>query len=201
MKQVAIIICASLLFVINCGGSEVRSKIQQEVKNSAERATQQQGEFSQSMAISLAQEEASKSYGALVEYDAKACETAEEWYIIFDPKSQSYNGGIIEYVIAKHGGTILKTRKILPVNTIGDEPEERKSSAHTEVKREEAIRISYRDAATAYKSPERYNVTACELTRAWLIIYELKNTDSVGGGPEYFIDKTTGNILDKRYYQ
>jgi len=64
-----------------------------------------------------------------------------------------------------------------------------------------AIDISNEDAVKAYQSLESYNVIACELTRVWRVVYELKETGLVGGGPEYLIDKETGNIIDKKYYQ
>jgi len=200
VKQSAIILCISLLFHINCGRAEVRPN-KQEVNSNHNNATSQTVEVDEQTALTLAREDAAKKYRTLAEYDTVVCKAEEEWYVIFEHKSQGYSGGIIEYVINKNSGVILKTRKILSSNSIEGKTDGRKLNLGAGLNKEEATRIAYRDAVTAYKSLERYSVTACELTQAWLVVYQLKDPGSVGGGPEYFIDKSTGAIIDKRYYQ
>ena len=45
-----------------------------------------------------------------------------------------------------------------------------------------------------------YRVMVCELGNVWIVgLSPDRRLD--GGGPEYVIDKRTGNILDKKFYQ
>lgn len=67
--------------------------------------------------------------------------------------------------------------------------------------KESAISIAKEDAAKAYKSLEGFDVFACETPRVWHVFFELKDGNLDGGTPEYIIDKKTGSILRKNYYQ
>jgi hypothetical protein len=60
---------------------------------------------------------------------------------------------------------------------------------------ETAIRIAKKRAGRKYR-PEKYNIVACDLGTDWRVIFELKNPDSDGSGPEYTIGKRAGDIID-----
>jgi hypothetical protein len=69
------------------------------------------------------------------------------------------------------------------------------------IDKETAITIAKEDAQKAYGTLEMYNMHVCELNQTWRVIFELKDSSRDGGGPEYVIDKRTGIILHKTYYQ
>lgn len=61
--------------------------------------------------------------------------------------------------------------------------------------------IAMRDAARDYPSLDEFNVSVSEDERGWRVKFNLKNPRLNGGGPEYLIDRGTGEITDKRIYQ
>lgn len=73
-------------------------------------------------------------------------------------------------------------------------------ASDTGIDKKAAIRITDADAVSVYSSVGRFKKTACELPAVWRIIYELGDGAS-GGGPDYVVDKRTGEILYKKYSQ
>lgn len=149
-------------------------------------------------AIRIARERAATSYGSLERYNIVPCDQGVFWRVLLEPASPSSDREGIEYVISKQGGRIISQRELPLLTTSSVDGEE--SSRSVSTSREDALAIARRDAAQAYSSLESYNVTACELTNVWRVIYSPEGGLD-GGGPEYVIDKRTGRIINKRYYQ
>jgi hypothetical protein len=102
-----------------------------------------------------------------------------------------------EYVIGKRSGWIIGQRE-LHMTPAGGSKENASSTSN--INKEDAIAMAKKDGVGAYDSLATYDLTVCDLTNVWIIVFSPKeNMD--GGGPEYVIDKRAGKILDKRYYQ
>lgn len=145
-------------------------------------------------AIRIATEQAAHDYGSLETYTPIPCEQSFYWRVFLN--SSSPQRPSIEYVIDTRSGQILKKIEFRA---------ERRSEKHKEmstskVGKEAAIAITKKDASSAYSSLDHYELTVCELPDFWRIVYS-PQTGLDGGGPEYLIDKATGQIVDKKYYQ
>jgi uncharacterized membrane protein YkoI len=66
---------------------------------------------------------------------------------------------------------------------------------------DQALRIARLDAEKAYRDLSGYYIHVELDDDGWHVDYELKNSQSHGGGPHYVIDARTGTILAKRYEQ
>jgi hypothetical protein len=64
-----------------------------------------------------------------------------------------------------------------------------------------ALRIAEADAMTSYRDLSGYRVILALEEDGWHVDYELKNPESVGGGPHYRIDPISGTIVWKTYEQ
>lgn len=53
---------------------------------------------------------------------------------------------------------------------------------------EQAIAVTTEDASRRYPTLESFKVSTCERARLWVVIYD-------GGGPEYYVDKSSGAIV------
>ena len=93
-----------------------------------------------------------------------------------------------------------KERRALWGQNTGDN-QGRTAQEITMIDKEKAVSIAKEDAIKAYGLLDDYNIILCEQTHVWRVIFELKDPGLNGGGPEYVIDKKTGRILHKRYYQ
>ena len=71
----------------------------------------------------------------------------------------------------------------------------------TEITSDQALRIARLDAEIAYRDLSPFYVRIELHDGGWHVDYELKNTQSHGGGPHYVIDAQTGVICKKRYEQ
>lgn len=162
--------------------------------NEAAKPMQKNTDISRDMAISKAKEVAIKNNVQIQNYNLIACEQAKVWRVIFDSKDVNTSELEPEYTIAKTGWVISEQtipHRLLKSNDTG---------ASLRLSKEEAIKIAERDASQAYKSLDDYQVVACELSSAWRIIFDLK-APLDGGGPNYVIDKNTGQIIYKVYQQ
>jgi hypothetical protein len=66
---------------------------------------------------------------------------------------------------------------------------------------DQALHIARLDGEKAYGDLSEYRVTLVLEDDGWHVDYELKNPEWNGGGPHYLIDRSTGQILAKRYEQ
>jgi len=66
---------------------------------------------------------------------------------------------------------------------------------------DQALKIAASDAEPVYRDLSNFRIVLALEEDGWHIEYRLKNPTSVGGGPVYLIDATTGAILAKKYYQ
>jgi hypothetical protein len=66
---------------------------------------------------------------------------------------------------------------------------------------DEALRIARLDGEKAYRDLSPYRIQISLEPDGWHIVYEFKNPQVQGGGPQYLIDAVTGAILSKKYYQ
>ena len=68
----------------------------------------------------------------------------------------------------------------------------------------EALAICHADGLLAYEQLHHYEIEIFLEKDGWHVNYEIKQRNGsrvAGGGPHYVIDATTGEILDKKYYQ
>ena len=152
----------------------------------------QNADVDKASALNIAKQHAEQNYGSVEAYSTVVCERGLLWRVFFDPKNTTSG---LAYFVSKRGGMILGHRKL----PFGEENNQ-ETSATSEIDRNEAMAIAKKDAKKAYGSLVRYQVIVCELSKAWIVIYSLDPRFD-GGGPEYVINKRTGDILDKRYYQ
>lgn len=152
----------------------------------------QNPDIDKTSALNIAKQHAEQTYGSVEAYSTVVCEQPLLWRVFFDPKNATSG---LAYFVSKRGGMILGHRKL----PLGEQNNE-ETPATSEIDRNEAIAIAKKDAKNAYGSLVRYQVIVCELRKAWIVIYSL-NPVFDGGGPEYEINKGTGDILDKKYYQ
>lgn len=69
------------------------------------------------------------------------------------------------------------------------------------IKKEKALEIAAQDAATAYMNLTAYEIEAELKDTLWVITYKAGPTMGRAGGPYYEISSTSGEILNKVYYQ
>jgi hypothetical protein len=75
------------------------------------------------------------------------------------------------------------------------------TNSKMKITEEEARKIAEEDAKVAYRDLSIYRVE-CKLEgQEWHVDYELKDENSLGGGPHYVIDGESGEIVRKRYEQ
>ncbi len=153
------------------------------------------GEIDRETASKVAKDDATKTFGSLQDYSVITCEQGAFWRVFFEPMEVRNPERLIEYVLGKRGGIIMARRDL----SLNIQANEKRSSAAS-VSETDAIKIASRDATLAYGSLQTLEVTVCELKRTWRVVYA-PNEKLNGGGPEYFVEKETGRILDKRYYQ
>lgn len=161
--------------------------------------SQKGSEIDKEAAIRIAKEQASRSSKPLEAYNLFPCEQAGVWRVFLEPKNIHVNPKGAEYIISKCDGKVLSQQEINLVVT--DKAGKKHSlSPSSGVKEENAVAIARRDASKAYGSLSSYDLRVCELAEMWSVIYAPK-IGMNGGGPEYLIDKETGKILYRRYYQ
>lgn len=79
-------------------------------------------------------------------------------------------------------------QKTMNVNTMG-------------ITQEKALEIAKADAIVAYHDLSPYKVEIQAEGDNWKVDYELKDENSLGGGPHYVIDGKSGEIVSRRYEQ
>lgn len=82
--------------------------------------------------------------------------------------------------LSAHNGAV-------PVRKV-EEQVSNKEGIRQQIGKDQAIAVANEDATKSYRSLSSFKVVACERARLWVIIYDR-------GGPEYYIDKISGNIL------
>lgn len=160
---------------------------------------QKSPETDKEAAIVIAKEHAIKAYKSLEAYNIIPCEQGEFWRVFFEPKNIRINQRGAEYVISKRDGKVVSQHE-LHLTVTNSVNKENSSPQSMNVKKENAVAIARRDAFKAYGSLSSYDLWVCELTEMWSVVFSPKSGLN-GGGPEYLIDKKTGQILHKRYYQ
>lgn len=193
MKTLSFALVLFIAFTLQC--STFQNKPQAVSSNKeGEKSMQKNRDINKEMAISIAKERAIKNNVQIQNYNLIACEQARVWLIIFDNKDAQAKEIGPEYIIAKAGWLISENG--IPSGVL----KSNKIEKSLQLSKEEAIKIAEKDASQAYKSLEDYQVLACELAGAWRIIFDLKKPLE-GGGPNYVIDKNTGEIVYKVYSQ
>jgi len=184
-----------LSVVLSCNQASGRSDLRQVNSAPPQQISKQDSDISREAAVRIAEENAKKAYGRLDQFTIIPCEQHAFWRIVFEPTpARSGNAGP-EYVIDKRTGLIVGKRDL----PLGD----RSSSELPRLEKidgEKAIAIARRDATMTYGSLSNYDLTACELTTTWRVIYSPRKGLN-GGGPEYVVDKFSGTIREKKYYQ
>lgn len=80
------------------------------------------------------------------------------------------------------------------------EPTRQPSAFVPTLSKQEAIAIASADARQG-RDLATYNVDGRLEGDVWVVAFDPKNPDLLGGGPEYRIDAVTGHIRSKKYYQ
>jgi len=190
----AVLIVGSLFTSCNSAGGKTPRK-QVNIGLNQGTSTEDLG-VTKETAVRSALEDAKKTYGLTDEVIVFPCDQMEFWRILFEPRTDASNNAGPEYLIDKRTGLIVSKRKI----PLGAGNNSELSPKPGKIDREKAITIASKDAVSAYGSKAAFDLTLCELTNVWRVIYSPRKGLN-GGGPEYVIDKTTGKILDKKYYQ
>jgi hypothetical protein len=177
-------ICLGLMFLFTgCGPQHAHVEIEnaaspQEVKT----------KISKEQALEIAEKEAVETHSSLEGFNVVACRTARVWLIIYD-------GGGPGYVISNESGVILGVKKIPQ----GPEKEDGGSRSITE---QAALDLAKREAVTLFgNNIGRYDVFACELSKAWLVSFEYRQVPGEllpnSRSPLYVIDKRAGKVIYK----
>jgi hypothetical protein len=190
------LLCAVSLTNLDCvkGTSQKRT-----VNSDATQERPKEDAVDRETAIRVATEKAAGAYGSLVSYSILPCEDRLVWRIFFEARNPSLGKTAVMYVVEKSSGRITSERE-LPLIAKHDQKGEKRILGPTSINKDGALAIARRDAGRAYGSLQQYEVAVCELSRAWYVVYSPR-MGLDGGGPEYVIDKETGQIIDKVYYQ
>ena len=66
---------------------------------------------------------------------------------------------------------------------------------------DQALHVARLDAEAAYGDLDRFCISIALEPDGWHVDYELKDPTLDGGGPQYVIDRQSGEIAAKRYEQ
>jgi hypothetical protein len=66
---------------------------------------------------------------------------------------------------------------------------------------DEVLRIARLDAEQVYRDLSRFVIRIAREFDGWHVDFDLKDTQTRGGGPHYVIDPQSGVIINKRYEQ
>ncbi len=155
--------------------------------------------ISKEQAVTIANSDALKDFKDLANFSIVVCEQPLFWRIIYD-------GGGPEYVIDKTSARILRKQNIPQGLT------ERSNTIGTSIKAitaEDAISIAKNDARKTFfggrtEDLDTFTESACQLAKAWRIIFDVRLTLESGKGtpvipfartPKYVISKRTGEVL------
>lgn len=64
-----------------------------------------------------------------------------------------------------------------------------------------ALAVAEADALAAYRDLSGFTIRIQRFSDGWYIAFELTDQTLNGGGPYYVIDRHTGQIVRKKYYQ
>ena len=155
-------------------------------------------EIDREMALRIAREDAVKNFGTIADYGLFDCQQGPFWRVYFESLDIKRSQRVLELILLKKGGLVVARRELSLKVSAGENSS--RPSASNGIAKTDAINIAEKDAAQAYGSLTKFRLTVCELKNAWRVIYAPEEHLN-GGGPEYLIDKNTGGILDKQYYQ
>jgi hypothetical protein len=186
--RIFVIVAATygLIVLQACGNSGLTGQSERE-----RTSPNKQEVMSKQEAIAIAENQLRAAGHLPNRYRVVACEQSNVWRIIFD-------GGGPEYLISKADRKVLASWHVPQESADNSEDPSKSASA---IGKDEAIAATKADAQSAYRSLDGYNVVACELKKSWRIIYDLNNDTVVGGGPEYVVEKRSGKIIHKKYFQ
>lgn len=182
--------------VLSCNQARGRSDVRQVSTAPSQQISKQDSEMTKEAAVRIAEETAKKAYGRLDQFTVIPCEQHAFWRIVFEPKPASSGSAGPEYVIDKRTGVVVGKRDL----PLGDGISSELPPRSQKIDRERAIAIAGKDATMIYGSLSNYDLTACELTTTWRVVYSPRKGLN-GGGPEYVVDKFSGNIRERKYYQ
>ena len=190
---ISLIACALIQSCGSANGTLQKQSRSQAVQNKAVNGSG----LDKDAAIKVARDNAAKIYGSLEGYNLVSCEQAGIWRVFLEPRNTSGSREGLEYIISKRGGTIINQREVplAPVSAANE-----KSTSKSELNKEDAVAVAKKDGMEGYGSLASYDLVVCELAKVWIVVFFPKEGMD-GGGPEYVVDKASGRILDKKYYQ
>jgi Zn-dependent metalloprotease len=199
----------ALILILQISCSSVRSSepasqiIKQQPINAQweekKKQTSDKKQISKEEAITIANEDAEKSYPSFYTFKVVACDYENMWLVIYD-------GGGPEYFIDNESGTILWVQKV------PQGPDEvgiiaKSESSDESISEEDAIDVAKKDFHESNGEENLFDPVSCELTHSWRVFFKFKvtpdqsttalpNTDP----PNYVIDKKSGKIIYKQKY-
>ena len=179
----AIVLAGCLISVMQMNGGQTTMPEQKD-----------QTEIDREKAIEVAQAHATKAQVDTSRYLATACEMSSLWRVYLEPTA---GGDVLEYAVSKRGGGVVLTSAKWSGTANVTVPGA--GSAAVTIDQAQAIAVAKKDAQRVSDLSKK-ELTVCELKSFWKIIYSPPAPIN-GGGPEYLIDKRTGVITDKKYYQ
>lgn len=189
MMIIIVKLMMTVLFSLTGGGNDSSLVYNRSEKSNKQQRFDHKAKIGEPDALRIAKSAARKRFRNLRTYAITACEAGSTWTVFFELKDRGSDGRGPGYVISKVDGEILATR------VVAHAFKSRRKSRNTLIDRERALEISGRNLDQA-GSPSEFNVSACELTRAWVIDY-YKDVGVRGGGVTFMIDKRSGRIVSK----
>jgi hypothetical protein len=194
--QSTLTLLALAIIHLNCGGLEA-SSTEKVFDHQIPQAKDRSGKIDQATALGLARSQAEKVYGSTLGATPVLCEEIRTWRIFFELKNFNAGSDTVEYVLDKRTGKVVHHHELyLALNESSNPP----TAIDLEKDKAKAIAIARADARKAYGSLASYNLTICETVNSWILIFSTKGQLD-GGSPEYVIQKGTGKILAKKYFQ
>jgi hypothetical protein len=193
------VISSIVLLLLFLQGCELKTPKTQSVASSPSPEILGSG-ISKDEAVAIANASALKAHKPSVNVNIVACEQSLYWAILDDGDSS-------EYLIDKFSGQIVQIRRISQGVLAGTGRPESIDG----ISEEEAIKIARDDFLATYGGGSDANlvIRACELAKAWRIVFDVKLTQEPGQAkpklpdahsPTYIIDKQTREVLDRQLY-
>jgi hypothetical protein len=154
-----------------------------------------EGDTDRDQAIKIAQQHAQKMNIDPARYNTTACETSLSWRVYFEPAADQGLNEVLEYIVMRKGGAVIANTVLADQNNLD---RGKTSELGRAIDQADALAIVRKDLR--HRDISKLQLTVCELKNFWRIIYAPRPLLD-GGGPEYLLEKSTGRIADKRFFQ
>ncbi|MCP3998834.1 MAG: hypothetical protein GY722_27745 [bacterium] len=152
------------------------------------RRAERQSYISREAAIAIAEAEAKKALPA-DEFESLAAPRDAEWLVVLCPAPCDSSKEGAEYHIDFFSGSVSFQR----IRNHGE-------PSLMKISREQAIEIAKADAAPVLGNFESYHILAAARNGEWIVVFSLVNRQLTGGGAEYLVDWSSGEIKERKHY-